>query len=78
MIIWARLRDRRPDTELAVINAHFDHQFERSRVKSAQAMVDLVGGGELDGLATLVSGDHNAPAMTVAAHTPVQALVSRA
>ncbi|GAA1487514.1 endonuclease/exonuclease/phosphatase family protein [Brachybacterium sacelli] len=69
MIIWARLRDLKTDTEFAMINTHFDHQSEPSRVKSAQAMVDLFEGGELDGLATLVTGDFNSPAGDSEAYT---------
>ncbi|MDN5687995.1 MAG: endonuclease/exonuclease/phosphatase family protein [Brachybacterium sp.] len=69
MIIWARLRDRQTDSELAVINTHFDHQSEPSRVKSAQAMVDLLEGGELDALPTIVTGDFNSSAEDSEAYT---------
>ena len=69
MIIWARLRDVETDTEFAAINTHFDHQSEPSRQKSAEAMVDLFEGGELDGLPTIVTGDFNSPAGDSAAYT---------
>jgi endonuclease/exonuclease/phosphatase family metal-dependent hydrolase len=59
IVVWARLRDLVSGEEFAMINTHFDHQSEPARIKSAQAMIDLFEGGELDQLPTLVTGDFN-------------------
>ncbi|MFC0673241.1 endonuclease/exonuclease/phosphatase family protein [Brachybacterium hainanense] len=62
IVVWARLRDLRTGQEFAYINTHFDHQSEPARIKSAQAMIDLFEGGELDQLPTIVTGDFNSAA----------------
>ncbi|MFX4270714.1 endonuclease/exonuclease/phosphatase family protein [Propionibacteriaceae bacterium Y1685] len=59
IVVWARLRDRNDGTEFAMINTHFDHQSEPARIKSADAMINLFNGGQLDGLPTIVTGDFN-------------------
>ena len=62
IVVWARLRDLASGSEFAVINTHFDHRSEPARIKSAQAMIDLFEGGELDQLPTIVTGDFNSVA----------------
>lgn len=69
VMVWARLRDRRTGTEFAMINTHFDHRSEPARIRSAQAMIDLFQGGELDDLPTLVTGDFNSTAHDSGAYT---------
>ena len=55
--------------EIAVLNTHFDHESEPARIRSAQAMIDLIEGGEADRLPTLVTGDFNSPAHSSGAYT---------
>lgn len=62
VVVWARLRDLVSGEEFAMLNTHFDHQSEPARIQSAQAMIDLFEGGELDQLPTLVTGDFNSTA----------------
>ncbi|WP_227873251.1 endonuclease/exonuclease/phosphatase family protein [Brachybacterium ginsengisoli] len=69
IVVWARLRDLVSGAEFAMINTHFDHQSEPARIKSAQAMIDLFEGGELDALPTLVTGDFNSPAHNSGGYT---------
>jgi endonuclease/exonuclease/phosphatase family metal-dependent hydrolase len=69
ILVWARLRDLASGSELAMINTHFDHQSEPARIRSADAMIDLFQGGELDELPTIVTGDFNSPAHDSGAYT---------
>ncbi|WP_114855428.1 endonuclease/exonuclease/phosphatase family protein [Brachybacterium sp. YJGR34] len=69
IVVWARLRDLVSGREFAMINTHFDHESEPARIKSAQAMIDLFEGGELDGLPTIVTGDFNSHAQDSGAYT---------
>ncbi|CAM4119273.1 endonuclease/exonuclease/phosphatase family protein [Helcobacillus massiliensis] len=69
IVVHARLRDLATGTEFAMINTHFDHESEPARIKSAQAMIDLFQGGQLDGLPTLVTGDFNSHAEDSGAYT---------
>ena len=62
IVVWARLRDLASGTEFAMINTHFDHQSEPARIRSADAMIELLDGGELDALPTIVTGDFNSAA----------------
>ncbi len=72
MVTWVEFRDRRDGTRFIVVNTHFDHESEISRMKSAEFLAQLVG--ELDPkLPVLITGDFNAPAMTSATY---QALVN--
>lgn len=67
IVTWAHLRDRRTGNEFVHIDTHFDHQSENARVRSAQAIVDLIG-GDLAGLPVIVTGDFNSPAETSGAY----------
>ena len=69
IVVWARLRDLRSGAEFAMVNSHFDHQSEPARIKSAEAMIDLFEGGELDQLPTVVTGDFNSVAHGSGAYT---------
>jgi len=62
LVVWARLQDLATGTELAVVNTHFDHQSAPARLRSAESVVDLIEGDELDGLPVIVTGDFNANA----------------
>ena len=62
IVVWARMEDLATGREFAMINTHFDHESEPARIKSAQAMIDLFEGGELDQLPALVTGDFNSAA----------------
>jgi endonuclease/exonuclease/phosphatase family metal-dependent hydrolase len=62
IVVWARLKDNESGTEFAHINTHFDNKSDPARVKSAEAMIDLFDGGELDGLPAVITGDFNSPA----------------
>jgi endonuclease/exonuclease/phosphatase family metal-dependent hydrolase len=56
---WARLRDRKTNTELFVINTHFDHIGKEARAKSAALL--KVKASELAGnLPIIITGDFNA------------------
>jgi endonuclease/exonuclease/phosphatase family metal-dependent hydrolase len=67
IVTWARLRDRNTGKELGFVNSHFDHQSENARVRSAQAIADLVD-GPLAALPVVVTGDFNSPAVTSGAY----------
>ncbi|HEX7351887.1 endonuclease/exonuclease/phosphatase family protein [Brachybacterium sp.] len=73
IVVWARMRDLTTGEEFAMINTHFDHQSEPARIKSAQAMIDLFDGGELDQLPTLVTGDFNSAAHDSGAYSTLVA-----
>ena len=62
VVVWARLRDRGTGTEFAALNTHFDHRSETARLRSAEAIVDLLAHGDLEGLPLVVTGDFNAVA----------------
>ncbi|AXK45271.1 endonuclease/exonuclease/phosphatase family protein [Brachybacterium saurashtrense] len=73
IVVWAHLRDVATGAEIAMLNTHFDHQSENARIRSADAILDLLRGGELDALPTIVTGDFNSAAHDSGAYT---ALVS--
>ena len=60
LVVWARLRDRATGTELGVINTHFDHRSEPSRLRSAEALIALREHPELADLPLVITGDFNA------------------
>ncbi|UEJ81559.1 endonuclease/exonuclease/phosphatase family protein [Brachybacterium halotolerans subsp. kimchii] len=68
IVVWAHMRDLRTGREFAMINTHFDHESEPARVKSAQAISELVQGEDIDGLPTIITGDFNSPAGTSGAY----------
>lgn len=68
IVVWARFRDQGSGAEFAMVNTHFDHESEQARISSAQAVVDLVDGGPLDGLPVIVTGDFNSPAPDAGAY----------
>jgi endonuclease/exonuclease/phosphatase family metal-dependent hydrolase len=51
-----------------MINTHFDHQSEPARIRSADAMIELFDGGDLDALPTIVTGDFNSAAQDSGAY----------
>ena len=69
IVVRARMRDLASGTEFAMINTHFDHQSESARIRSAGALIDLLHGGELDGLPAVVTGDFNSSAQDSSAYT---------
>ncbi|WP_114855429.1 endonuclease/exonuclease/phosphatase family protein [Brachybacterium sp. YJGR34] len=68
IMVIARLRDLESGAEFAMINTHFDHQSEPARVKSAEALRELLEGDELEGLPTIITGDFNARAHSSEPH----------
>src|SRR5699024_9305627 len=60
--VWARLEDLATGRELAMLNTHFDHESAPARLRSAQMLIDLVEGGRLDRVPTLITGDFNSAA----------------
>ncbi|MGE3164648.1 MAG: endonuclease/exonuclease/phosphatase family protein [Planctomycetota bacterium] len=67
MVTWVEFRDRRDGSRFLVVNTHFDHESEPSRVKSALFLSQLVN--EFDAtLPVLITGDFNAPATASAAY----------
>ncbi|WP_140398414.1 endonuclease/exonuclease/phosphatase family protein [Brachybacterium massiliense] len=69
IVVWARMEDLATGRELAMITTHLDHESEPARVRSAQALIDLLGSSALKGLPTLVTGDFNSPAHSSGAYT---------
>ena len=63
MVTWVKLRDRRSDARFIVLNTHFDHESEASRVRSARLVADLVGTFDR-ALPIIITGDFNTPAGT--------------
>ena len=61
MVTWVRFRDRRSDREFIVVNTHFDHESEASRVKSAEFVARLVATFDRK-LPVIITGDFNTPA----------------
>ena len=62
IVVHARMRELATGTEFVMVNTHLDHESEEARVKSAQAIVDLIGDEDPAGLPILVTGDFNSPA----------------
>ena len=60
--VWARMEDLATGRELAMLNTHFDHESAPARLRSAQMLIDLVEGGRLAQLPTLITGDFNSAA----------------
>ena len=69
IVVRARMEDLATGREIAVLNTHFDHESEPARIRSAQAMIDLIAGDERDRLPTLVTGDFNSAAHGSGAYT---------
>lgn len=61
IVTWGRFLDASTGRELVLVNTHFDHQSENARVRSAQAIVDLVRTINPP-LPTILMGDFNANA----------------
>jgi len=59
MVTWIRFADRATGTQFVVVNTHFDHESENSRVRSAEYVRDLVSGLTLP---VVLTGDFNAAA----------------
>lgn len=61
MVTWVRFRDRRTDCRFYLVNTHFDHEVQAAREKSADLLLERLGG--LDpSLPVLLAGDFNAAA----------------
>jgi endonuclease/exonuclease/phosphatase family metal-dependent hydrolase len=67
MVTWVRFADRRTGKEFVTVNAHFDHQSENSRQRSAALIRDRVN-GLAPGLPVVLTGDFNAPSGTSATY----------
>ncbi len=61
MVTWARFADRETDRAFYVVNTHFDHAHETSRLKSATQLRAFLAGLETKD-AVIVTGDFNAAA----------------
>jgi len=62
-----RFRDRQSGRELQVINSHFDHLSENARVKSAEAVLQLVR-STVPEIPTVLTADFNAAARSSSTH----------
>ena len=63
MVTWVRFADRRTGEELVVVNTHFDHESENSRLRSAELVRDRINGLAPE-LPVVLTGDFNTPAET--------------
>ncbi len=61
---WVRLKDRKTDKLLLVLNTHFDHQGERARRESGKLMRTWAV-THADGNPVIITGDFNASATSV-------------
>ncbi|WP_028278430.1 endonuclease/exonuclease/phosphatase family protein [Arthrobacter sp. H5] len=61
IVTWGRFLDASTGRELVLINTHFDHQSGNARIRSAQAIVNLVRTINPP-LPTILTGDFNANA----------------
>lgn len=67
IVTWGRFRDLCSGRELIVVNTHFDHESENSRLRSAAAIMELMDRFS-PRLPTILTGDFNAPAAASAAY----------
>lgn len=67
IVTWGRFRDTATHREILLVNTHFDHHSDHSRVRSATAVLDLVRFFR-PRLPTIVMGDFNSDAETSPAH----------
>ena len=61
IVTWGRFRDRVTEQELLLINTHFDHESDAARLRSVDAVLDLIRVFH-PRLPTIVLGDFNADA----------------
>lgn len=59
MVTWVRFTDRVTGKQFVVVNTHFDHESETSRLRSAELVRDRVG-AIAPGLPVVLTGDFNA------------------
>jgi endonuclease/exonuclease/phosphatase family metal-dependent hydrolase len=59
MVTWIRFADRATGTQFVVVNTHFDHESENSRVRSAEYVRDRMSALTLP---VVLTGDFNAAA----------------
>lgn len=71
IVTWGRFLDLSTGHQVILVNTHFDHESESSRLRSATAILDLMAGFSPK-LPTILTGDFNAPA----ASAEYEALVS--
>ncbi|WP_434995175.1 endonuclease/exonuclease/phosphatase family protein [Arthrobacter sp. Ld5] len=58
IVTWGRFHDTGSDREILLVNTHFDHESENARIRSADAVLDLVRFFR-PALPTIVMGDFN-------------------
>jgi endonuclease/exonuclease/phosphatase family metal-dependent hydrolase len=58
IVSWAKMQDRRTDTEFYVFNTHFDHRGEQARLNSVALLKEMIAGIATD-YPVIVTGDFN-------------------
>jgi endonuclease/exonuclease/phosphatase family metal-dependent hydrolase len=61
MVTWVRFADRVTGRQFVVVNTHFDHESENSRLRSAELVRDRIN-ALAPGLPVVLTGDFNAAA----------------
>lgn len=61
MVTWVRFADKGTGAEFVVVNTHFDHESENSRLRSAELVRDRINAVP-PGLPVVLTGDFNAAA----------------
>ncbi|MEE2523649.1 endonuclease/exonuclease/phosphatase family protein [Pseudarthrobacter sp. J75] len=67
IVTWGRFLDMSTGKELILVNTHFDHESENARLRSAEAIMELMEGFS-PRLPTILTGDFNAPAAASGAY----------
>ncbi|MCE7004357.1 endonuclease/exonuclease/phosphatase family protein [Kibdelosporangium philippinense] len=63
MVTWVRFADSGTGKQFVVVNTHFDHESENSRVRSAELVRDRIN-AIAPGLPVVLTGDFNAAAQS--------------
>ncbi|SMD26566.1 endonuclease/exonuclease/phosphatase family protein [Kibdelosporangium aridum] len=63
MVTWVRFADSRSGRQFVVVNTHFDHESENSRLRSAELVRDRIN-AIAPGLPVVLTGDFNAAAQS--------------
>jgi endonuclease/exonuclease/phosphatase family metal-dependent hydrolase len=67
MVTWVRFADRVTGRQFVVVNTHFDHESENSRLRSAELVRDRIN-AIAPGLPVVLTGDFNAAATAAPAY----------
>lgn len=61
IVTWAVLHDRKTNSQIRVLNTHFDHVGSEAKAMSASMIVDWLDTGIETNIPTIVMGDFNSP-----------------